>query len=110
METSVALGTSVESTWQNCLNALEPRFTKATFETWIKPMRLERRTADEVTLAVHNTFAKDWAENRLKPPIMTVLGELLGSSVGVKFVVSEPPEPASQHAFAQPVAALSGGS
>jgi chromosomal replication initiator protein len=92
MDTAVALNARVDAAWQKCLDALEPRFTKATFETWIKPMRLERMTSEEVTLSVHNTFAKDWAENRLKPTIVLVLGEILGGGVGVKFVVSESAE------------------
>ena len=90
MDSAVAVGMPVDVAWQKCLDALEPRFTKATFETWIKPMRLERITSEEVTLSVHNTFAKDWAENRLKPTIMLVLGEVVGGTIGVKFIVSEP--------------------
>jgi len=90
METAVAVGTNEEFLWQSCLTALEPRFTKGTFEAWIKPMRLQHLTADEVTLAVRNSFAKDWAENRLKSQIMTVLAEM-GFPLTVRFIVLDDP-------------------
>jgi len=76
--------------WQNCLSTLESRLSKGTFETWIKPMRLQRLTHDELTLSVRNSFAKDWAENRLKSQIVSVLAELAGFPISVRFVIVEP--------------------
>jgi len=91
METT-AVETQNGFLWQNCLSTLESRLTKGTFETWIKPMRLQRLTHDELTLAVRNSFAKDWAENRLKSQIISVLAELAGYPMSVRFVIVEPPD------------------
>jgi len=89
MEVATVLGTNEEYLWQSCLSALENRFTKPIFETWIKPMRVQRMTTDEITLAVQNAFAKDWAENRLKVTILGTLTEIMGAPMNVRFVVDD---------------------
>jgi chromosomal replication initiator protein len=89
MEVATVLGTNEEYLWQSCLSALENRFTKPIFETWIKPMRVSRMTPDEVTLTVQNAFAKDWAENRLKSTILGTLTDIMGAPMNVRFVIDE---------------------
>jgi len=88
---ATVLGTDEEFLWQSCLSALESRLTKPIFETWIKPMRVQRMTPDEITLTVQNAFAKDWAENRLKSTILGTLNEVIGGSMNVRFVIDEAP-------------------
>ena len=92
MEVATVLGTDEEFLWQSCLSALENRLTKPIFETWIKPMRVQRMTTDEITLAVQNAFAKDWAENRLKSTILSTLNEVIGAAMNVRFVIDESPQ------------------
>jgi chromosomal replication initiator protein len=70
---SSAVITNEEYLWQTTLVALESRFTKPIFETWIKPMRVLGLSTDEITLSVQNQFAKDWAENRFKGTISAAL-------------------------------------
>ena len=89
MEMATVLGTNEEYLWQSCLTALEGRFTKPIFETWIKPMRVQRMTPDEITLTVQNAFAKDWAENRLKSTILGTLTEIMGAPMNVRFIIDE---------------------
>ncbi len=89
METATALQTKGEYLWQSCLGELESRFSKPIFEMWIKPMRIENLSTDEVTLTVQNAFAKDWAENRLKSTIVGTLAEIIGSPISVRFVIDE---------------------
>ena len=89
METATAVSTNEEYLWQSCLGELEGHFTKPIFEMWIKPMRVERLATDEVTLAVQNAFAKDWAENRLKSTIVATLTHIIGSPIAVRFVIDE---------------------
>ncbi len=89
MEVATVIGTNEEYLWQSCLGALENRFTKPIFETWIKPMRVTRMTPDEITLTVQNAFAKDWAENRLKSTILGTLTEIMGAPMNVRFVIED---------------------
>jgi chromosomal replication initiator protein len=99
MEVATVLGTNEEYLWQSCLSALENRFTKPIFETWIKPMRVSRMTPDEVTLTVQNAFAKDWAENRLKSTILGTLTDIMGAPMNVRFIIDETVD----HSTGQPV-------
>jgi chromosomal replication initiator protein len=110
MEVATVLGTNEEYLWQSCLSALENRFTKPIFETWIKPMRVSRMTPDEVTLTVQNAFAKDWAENRLKSTILGTLTDIMGAPMNVRFVIDEiADQPSGQAGVTQeaPTAAIS---
>ncbi|MBC5824561.1 MAG: chromosomal replication initiator protein DnaA [Candidatus Eremiobacteraeota bacterium] len=89
MDTATIAGRNEDYLWQSCLESLENKLTKPIFEMWIKPMRMQRLTTDEITLTVWNTFAKDWAENRLKGTIVGSLAEVLGSPINVRFVVDD---------------------
>src|ERR1700688_2436073 len=93
MNTATAI-TNEEYLWQTTLVALECRFTKPIFETWIKPMRVLGLSTDEITLTVQNQFAKDWAENRFKGTISAALSETLGAPISIRFVIDEAAEPA----------------
>jgi chromosomal replication initiator protein len=81
--------------WQSALAALERRYSKPVFEMWLKPMRPVALADGALTLCVQSPFARDWAENRLKPDLIEVLSGLLGQDVSLRFVVShEGPGPA----------------
>ncbi|MHB8144303.1 MAG: chromosomal replication initiator protein DnaA [Vulcanimicrobiaceae bacterium] len=74
--------------WQAALDALERKFSKPIFEMWIKPLRLVSFTGNELLLAVHNNFARDWVENRLRAQIAEILSDVLGSEVRIAFTVA----------------------
>jgi chromosomal replication initiator protein len=75
--------------WQSALAALERRYSKPVFEMWLKPMRPVALAEGALTLSVQSPFARDWAENRLKPDLIEVLSGLLGQEVTLRFVVSQ---------------------
>src|SRR5580658_3784643 len=83
--------------WQSALAALERRYSKPVFEMWLKPMRPVALADGSMTLAVQSPFARDWAENRLKPDLIEVLSGLLGQEVTLRFVVSQEGAPAPDH-------------
>ncbi len=74
--------------WNAALATLEPRYTKPTFEMWLKPMRIVEMNQNEIVLSVQSPFARDWVENRLRADIAEVLLDLLGASIGLVFVVA----------------------
>jgi len=76
--------------WQTALGRLEPKYPKSTFELWLKPIRVTDVNDFEVELAVPNTFARDWVENRLRNDICEVLGDLLGAAVSIRVQVVAP--------------------
>jgi len=76
-----------ESVWDACLEILERKFSTPVFETWLKPIRVDTMTIEELTLKVPNKFAKDWVEGRLKTAIQGAIGEILGHPIGLRFVI-----------------------
>src|SRR5438552_8990483 len=95
METAIVVDTNEDFLWQNCIAHLEGKLTTPVFESWIKPMRVYRLSADEITLMVPTPFHKEWAENRLKTTILGTLTELLGAPINIKFMIdpdAPPPE------------------
>jgi chromosomal replication initiator protein len=75
--------------WNAALAALEPKYSKPVFEMWLKPMRPIAMSDVEIVLSVQSPFARDWVENRLKADISSVLAELLGATLDLRFVVAE---------------------
>jgi len=73
--------------WAAALGALEPRYTKPTFEMWLKPMRVIEMNENRIVLSVQSPFARDWVENRLRADIAEVLLDLLGAAIDLQFVV-----------------------
>ncbi len=76
--------------WQTALTALERKFSKPVYEMWIKPLRLVSLNGNELLLAVGNTFAREWTENRLKGQITEALSETFGTVFDLQFVIVEP--------------------
>jgi chromosomal replication initiator protein len=58
---------------------------------WIKPLRLVSLNGNELLLAVQNTFAREWVENRLKVQIVEALAETFGTVFELQFVIVEQP-------------------
>src|SRR5215472_14192257 len=94
MESTIAVDSSEDFLWQNCQAQLEGKLTTPVFESWIKPIKLHRLSAEEITLMVPTPFHKEWAENRLKTTIQGTLTELLGSAINIKFIIDPDAAPA----------------
>jgi chromosomal replication initiator protein len=75
--------------WQSALATLEQKYSKPVFEMWLRPMRPVTLTDGTLVMSVQSPFARDWAENRLKPDLIEVLSRLLGRQVALRFVVQE---------------------
>jgi chromosomal replication initiator protein len=87
--------------WRSALDTLERNFSKPVFEMWIKPMRFVSYHGDELHLAVHSKFAREWVGSKLQTQILDVLREVFGASLELKLSVAEPggePGAASQAA------------
>jgi chromosomal replication initiator protein len=100
MEMATVTERNEDFLWQNCVVQLESKLTTPVFESWIKPMRVNRLTTDEITLMVPTPFHKEWAENRLKSTISGTLTEILGASINIKFII----DPDAPPAEARPIA------
>jgi chromosomal replication initiator protein len=82
--------------WQAALSELELQMTKATFNTWLKPVRLlawesngDSDARTRVVLSTPNEYVKDWLENRLCTPIRRTLSGIAGNAVELEFEVCD---------------------
>lgn len=65
--------------WKSFLSEIRMQMTGATFDTWIKPIKLKSvcLSTGRIAIAVPNEYTKDWLENRLATPIRRSLCALL---------------------------------
>ena len=106
---ALALGSSDISSelWQSALPALERTFSKPVFEMWVKPIRPISLEEDELTLAVHTKFAREWIEGRLKAVMLETLADVFETNIALKFIVVENANALGQNAAQNPVAKTS---
>jgi chromosomal replication initiator protein len=91
---ALALGNSDISNelWQSALGTLEASFSKPVFEMWIKPMRFVALHGNELHLAVHSKFAREWVGTKLQTQIIDVLRGVFGTDFELRLSVAEPVE------------------
>ena len=75
--------------WQAALNVLQQQVARKEFDTWLKTSAIADFNDGVVVVAMPNTFAVEWVENRTKPLIERTLSEIVGYPVGVRFVVRQ---------------------
>jgi len=75
--------------WQAALNVLQQQVARKEFDTWLKTSAIADFDDGIVVVAMPNTFAVEWVENRTKPLIERTLSEIVGYPVGVRFVVRQ---------------------
>jgi chromosomal replication initiator protein len=73
--------------WQAALGQLQLEMPKAAFDTWIRDAELLKVSDGEFQIGVHNAYARDWLDSRLKSTIVKMLTGTLNRQVDVNFVV-----------------------
>jgi chromosomal replication initiator protein len=86
--------------WESALETLERNFSKPVYEMWIKPMRFIAFRDNELHLAVHSKFAREWVGTKLQHQIVDVLKDVFGPGLELRLSVADTSEP--------PVAAAGG--
>lgn len=76
-----------EHAWQTVLGQLQREMPKAAFDTWVRDTQVVAFADHLLTIGVHNTYARDWLENRLTAIVERKLAGVLGHPVKVRFVV-----------------------
>lgn len=75
--------------WDQVLKNIEARVSKPSFETWLKSTKLLTYEMEHATIAVPNSFAKDWLETHYVHLITGILSELTGEDRIIEFVVPQ---------------------
>ncbi|MEM1238629.1 MAG: chromosomal replication initiator protein DnaA [Cyanobacteria bacterium P01_H01_bin.26] len=79
----------VDGLWNEVLDKLQTQLSGPTFETWIKPTRLQTLADSTLTISTPNPFARNWVQKHYIQVISDVAQELLGHDIDVVVTVSE---------------------
>ena len=74
--------------WQAALGQLQLEMPKAAFDTWVRDAELISTSDGEFKIGVHNAYARDWLDGRLKSTIIKLLTGTLNRKIDVHFVVN----------------------
>ena len=89
-ESDVSLEAQVdqEKIWSAVQEELSFQLAKPSYETWLKNTSLLSTTGNTFVIGVPSKLAKEWLEDRFANIIQETLQAVIGSDVGVSFVVS----------------------
>ncbi|MEM6255431.1 MAG: chromosomal replication initiator protein DnaA [Cyanobacteria bacterium P01_D01_bin.156] len=79
----------VDGLWNQVLEKLQDQLSGPTFETWIKPTRLQTLADNTLTISTPNPFARNWVQKHYIQVISDVAQELIGHDINVVVTVSE---------------------
>lgn len=78
--------------WQNILNEMKSKISKPSYETWLSHTTVKDLSDGELTVLVPNEFIKNWLDQRYKEVIDTLLYEMTGIDLTVKFEIEDEQE------------------
>ncbi|MGI8589302.1 MAG: chromosomal replication initiator protein DnaA [Chloroflexia bacterium] len=73
--------------WQAALNVFEQQVARKEYETWLKTSSIAGFDDGTVVVAMANSLAVEWVENRSRPLVERTLSEIVGYPLKVRFVV-----------------------
>ena len=84
---------NIDDLWNYILLELQSRMSKPSYDTWLSKTYVKDFTEDKLTIAVENEFIKNWLDKRYTDIINTLLFEMTGSELLVKFQSDEETDP-----------------
>lgn len=83
---------NIDALWDQVLSHMEKKVSKPSYETWLKSTKASSLQGDTLTITAPNEFARDWLEGRYTQLISSVLYEVIGEELLIKFII-----PQNQH-------------
>ena len=77
-----------EDLWNEVLIKLEAQLSGPTFETWIKPTKIQALSEQQLVLLTDNPFARNWLQKHYLSQITQVATEVLGRNIEVTITVN----------------------
>lgn len=78
-----------EELWEAVLAQLQFKVSKANFATWLKNTRITQMTDGEVTIAVPNTFSREWLSKKYHHSIFEVLREVEPRIKSIEYIIQK---------------------
>lgn len=80
---------NIDALWDQVLLQMEKKVSKPSYETWLKSTKATAIQGDTLTITAPNEFARDWLEGRYTQLISSVLYDVIGEELFVKFVIPQ---------------------
>ncbi|NEP17504.1 MAG: chromosomal replication initiator protein DnaA [Leptolyngbya sp. SIO4C1] len=80
---------AVEGLWNQVLERLQTQLSGPTFETWIKPARVQDLSDQTLTISTPNPFARNWLQKHYIQTINEIANDVLGQPVNIVVTVNE---------------------
>ena len=80
---------NIDALWDQVLSQMEKKVSKPSYETWLKSTKAASLKGDTLTVTAPNEFARDWLEGRYTHLISSVLYEVIGEGLMVKFIIPQ---------------------
>jgi len=80
---------NIEELWQYILNEMKAKISKPSYDTWLSQTVVKGLTDKILTISVPNEFTKNWLDQRYTEVIDTLLYEMTGTELSVKFEILE---------------------
>src|SRR5699024_2549827 len=88
MERSAILN-NINELWNEILDKMKEKISKPSFETWLKHTEARDLQDDMFFVSVPNEFTKNWLDQRYTQVINSLLYEVTGSKLQVKFIIPD---------------------
>ncbi|HEY9762083.1 MAG TPA: chromosomal replication initiator protein DnaA [Trichocoleus sp.] len=79
---------ALDGLWEEVLNRLQTQLSRPTFETWIKPARVQSLNENALVISTPNPFARNWLQKHYVETIAGVVNDILGKPIEIQVTVS----------------------
>lgn len=93
---------NIADLWEKALSVIEKKISKPSFDTWLKSTKAYSLKNDTFVISVPNEFARDWLEGHYIPLITTVLYDITGEELEIKFVIPQQQDSDEPELFPSP--------
>ena len=80
---------NIDALWDQVLSHMEKKVSKPSYDTWLKSTKASSLQGDTLVITAPNEFARDWLEGRYTHLIASVLYEVVGEELIVKFIIPQ---------------------
>jgi chromosomal replication initiator protein len=78
--------------WQTALSEIELSISRANFVTWFKNSSLVKKEGGRAIIACHNSFTKEWLENKYDKLILKILRNLDNEIKTIEYTIKASPQ------------------
>ncbi len=83
-----------EELWESVLAQLQFKVSKANFAAWLENIRIAEQTEEKISIAVPNTFSREWLSKKYHRLILEVLREIAPGIRKVEYIIEKESAPA----------------